>query len=96
MRTLNNTDHVLAEGAEGSGWDNGPEDDSGAVLKAVGRQIKAWRERAGLRQADTVPRAQGVRGRPSSATERPGSGDAAARRFSCAAADAAVSSGASG
>ncbi|MBI0380017.1 helix-turn-helix domain-containing protein [Streptomyces albiflaviniger] len=28
------------------------EDDSGAVLRAVGRQIKLWREAAGLRQAE--------------------------------------------
>ena len=29
-----------------------PDDESAAVLKAVGRQIKAWRERAGLRQSE--------------------------------------------
>ncbi|MBP0457571.1 helix-turn-helix domain-containing protein [Streptomyces montanisoli] len=28
------------------------EDDSGAVLKAVGRQLKSWRERAGLTQGE--------------------------------------------
>lgn len=28
------------------------EDDSGAVMRAVGRQIKLWREAAGLRQAE--------------------------------------------
>ncbi|WP_406146626.1 helix-turn-helix domain-containing protein [Streptomyces sp. NBC_01012] len=34
------------------GVDAGLEDDSGAVMKAVGRQIKLWRESAGLRQAE--------------------------------------------
>jgi transcriptional regulator with XRE-family HTH domain len=29
-----------------------PDDDSAPVLKAVGRQVKAWRERAGLRQGE--------------------------------------------
>ncbi|MFB8115269.1 helix-turn-helix domain-containing protein [Streptomyces sp. NPDC055962] len=42
----------LADGADGSSWDTGTEDDSGAVMKAVGRQIKLWREAAGLRQAE--------------------------------------------
>ncbi len=42
----------LADGADGSSWDSGLEDDSGAVMKAVGRQIKLWREAAGLRQAE--------------------------------------------
>ncbi|MEU9365579.1 helix-turn-helix transcriptional regulator [Streptomyces avermitilis] len=40
------------DGADGPGWDSGPADDSGAVLKAVGRQIKAWRERAELKQGE--------------------------------------------
>lgn len=40
------------DGADGSRWDTGLEDDSGAVMKAVGRQIKLWRETAGLRQAE--------------------------------------------
>lgn len=31
---------------------HGADDESAAVLKAVGRQIKAWRERAGLRQSE--------------------------------------------
>ncbi|MFF3453708.1 helix-turn-helix domain-containing protein [Streptomyces sp. NPDC002730] len=35
------------------GVDNGSEDDdSGAVMKTVGRQIKLWREAAGLRQGE--------------------------------------------
>jgi transcriptional regulator with XRE-family HTH domain len=40
------------DGADGSRWDPGLEDDSGAVLKAAGRQIKLWREAAGLKQAE--------------------------------------------
>lgn len=38
----------MDEGTESTTWD----DESGAVLKTVGRQIKVWREAAGLRQAD--------------------------------------------
>ncbi|MDG5806597.1 helix-turn-helix transcriptional regulator [Streptomyces ossamyceticus] len=35
------------------GWDAGPEDDeAGAVIKAVARQLKLWREAAGLTQAE--------------------------------------------
>ncbi|WNI22995.1 helix-turn-helix transcriptional regulator [Streptomyces sp. ITFR-16] len=34
------------------GWDIEPEDDSGAVIAAVGRQIRLWREAAGLRPAE--------------------------------------------
>ncbi|SCK19433.1 helix-turn-helix transcriptional regulator [Streptomyces sp. WMMB 322] len=40
------------DGADRTGWDPGLEDDSGAVVKAVGRQIKLWREAAGLTQAE--------------------------------------------
>ncbi|MFJ3145641.1 helix-turn-helix domain-containing protein [Streptomyces halstedii] len=40
------------DGADGSSWDAALEDDSGAVMKAVGRQIKLWRESAGLRQSE--------------------------------------------
>ncbi|MFJ1550482.1 helix-turn-helix domain-containing protein [Streptomyces sp. NPDC088246] len=37
-------------GADEPGWDVDPDDESGvAVVAAVGRQIKAWRESAGLR-----------------------------------------------
>ncbi len=39
------------DGADRSGWDPGLEDDSGSVMKTVGRQIKLWREAAGLTQA---------------------------------------------
>ncbi|WP_405808675.1 helix-turn-helix transcriptional regulator [Streptomyces sp. NBC_00210] len=38
----------MDDGAEQQSWD----DESGAVLRAVGRQLKAWREAAGLRQAE--------------------------------------------
>lgn len=35
------------------GWDVDPEDESGAaVVAAVGRQLKAWREAAGMRAAE--------------------------------------------
>ncbi|GGV92502.1 transcriptional regulator [Streptomyces gelaticus] len=40
-------------GADESGWDVDPDDESGlAVLAAVGRQIKAWRESAGMRACE--------------------------------------------
>jgi transcriptional regulator with XRE-family HTH domain len=40
-------------GADESGWEVDPDDESGlAVLAAVGRQLKAWRESAGLRAAE--------------------------------------------
>ncbi|MEU9448071.1 helix-turn-helix transcriptional regulator [Streptomyces sp. NPDC048277] len=41
-------DQRVGESTDGAGWDG----DSGAVLKTVGRQIKAWRERAGLKQGE--------------------------------------------
>lgn len=40
------------DGADGSRWDAGLEDDSGAVMRAVGRQLKLWREAAGLTQSE--------------------------------------------
>nr|WSW67325.1 helix-turn-helix domain-containing protein [Streptomyces sp. NBC_00995] len=40
------------DGTDGTGWDVEPEDDSGAVIAAVGRQIRLWREAAGLRAAE--------------------------------------------
>ncbi|WP_326671846.1 helix-turn-helix domain-containing protein [Streptomyces sp. NBC_01257] len=40
------------DGTDGSEWDVEPEDDSGAVIAAVGRQIRLWREAAGLRAAE--------------------------------------------
>ncbi|MFF8711284.1 helix-turn-helix domain-containing protein [Streptomyces sp. NPDC015184] len=40
-------------GADEPGWDVDPDDESGvAVVAAVGRQIKAWREAAGLRAGE--------------------------------------------
>ncbi|MFD5728913.1 helix-turn-helix domain-containing protein [Streptomyces sp. NPDC058368] len=45
MSTNNETDE--------HGWDVDPEDESGAaVVAAVGRQLKAWREAAGMRAAE--------------------------------------------
>ncbi|MFI6947017.1 helix-turn-helix domain-containing protein [Streptomyces sp. NPDC050422] len=40
------------DGTDGPEWDVEPEDDSGAVIAAVGRQIRLWREAAGLRAAE--------------------------------------------
>ncbi|MFD7533145.1 helix-turn-helix domain-containing protein [Streptomyces sp. NPDC059849] len=46
------TEHGDA-GADEPGWDVDPDDESGAaVVAAVGRQIKAWREAAGLRAVE--------------------------------------------
>ncbi|MFD0026211.1 helix-turn-helix domain-containing protein [Streptomyces sp. NPDC058382] len=40
-------------GADEHGWEVDPDDESGAaVVAAVGRQIKAWREAAGMRAAE--------------------------------------------
>ncbi|KJY45549.1 DNA-binding protein [Streptomyces sp. NRRL S-444] len=39
---------MSAEGADESSWALDPEDESGAVVAAVGRQLKMWREAAGL------------------------------------------------
>ncbi|WP_411081856.1 helix-turn-helix domain-containing protein [Streptomyces sp. cmx-18-6] len=40
-------------GADEPGWDVDPDDESGvAVVTAVGRQIKTWREAAGMRAAE--------------------------------------------
>lgn len=42
-----------SDGTEDAGWDVDPEDEQGvAVLAALGRQLKAWREEAGIRAAD--------------------------------------------
>ncbi|SCF77878.1 helix-turn-helix transcriptional regulator [Streptomyces sp. Ncost-T10-10d] len=38
--------------ADGPDWEFDVEDDSGAVIAAVGRQIRLWREAAGLRAAE--------------------------------------------
>ncbi|MFJ2595542.1 helix-turn-helix domain-containing protein [Streptomyces erythrochromogenes] len=42
-----------SDGTEEPGWDVDPEDEQGAaVVAALGRQLRAWREAAGLRPAD--------------------------------------------
>ncbi|MET3983940.1 helix-turn-helix transcriptional regulator [Streptomyces sp. PvR034] len=44
---------VDSDGTRDAGWDVDPEDEQGvAVLAALGRQLRAWREEAGLRAAD--------------------------------------------
>lgn len=40
------------DGADGARWDTALDDESGAVMKTVGRQIRLWREAAGLTQAE--------------------------------------------
>ncbi|MCJ1679264.1 helix-turn-helix domain-containing protein [Streptomyces sp. APSN-46.1] len=47
------------DGTEEPGWDVDPEDEQGAaVVAALGRQLKAWREAAGMRVADFGARIQ--------------------------------------
>ncbi|MFD7081137.1 helix-turn-helix domain-containing protein [Streptomyces sp. NPDC002181] len=42
-----------SDGTEEPGWDVDPEDEQGvAVVAALGRQLKAWRESAGMRAAE--------------------------------------------
>ncbi|MEU2394472.1 helix-turn-helix transcriptional regulator [Streptomyces sp. NPDC007369] len=44
---------VDSDATEEPGWEVDPEDDQGAaVVAAVGRQLKVWREKAGMRAAD--------------------------------------------
>ncbi|MEU8435815.1 helix-turn-helix transcriptional regulator [Streptomyces sp. NPDC029216] len=44
---------VDGDGTEDASWNVDPEDEQGvAVLAALGRQLKAWREEAGMRAAD--------------------------------------------
>ncbi|MFB6517903.1 Scr1 family TA system antitoxin-like transcriptional regulator [Streptomyces sp. NPDC056401] len=44
---------VDSDGTEDAGWDVDPEDEQGvAVLSALGRQLRAWREEAGIRAAE--------------------------------------------
>ncbi len=40
------------DGADLPQWETGMEDESSGVMKLVGRQIKVWREAAGLTQAE--------------------------------------------
>ncbi|MFG2712543.1 helix-turn-helix domain-containing protein [Streptomyces goshikiensis] len=50
---------VDSDGTEEPGWDVDPEDEQGAaVVAALGRQLKAWREAAGMRVADFGARIQ--------------------------------------
>ncbi|MFE7756299.1 helix-turn-helix domain-containing protein [Streptomyces sp. NPDC057429] len=47
------TQRVEDGGADEPGWDVDPDDESGvAVVAAVGRQVKAWREAAGMRAGE--------------------------------------------
>ncbi|MFF3622654.1 helix-turn-helix domain-containing protein [Streptomyces sp. NPDC002467] len=44
---------VESDGTEDAGWDVDPDDEQGvAVLAALGRQLKVWREERGVRAAD--------------------------------------------
>ncbi|MEV6686599.1 helix-turn-helix transcriptional regulator [Streptomyces sp. NPDC051130] len=44
---------VDSDGTEDAGWDVDPEDEQGvAVLSALGRQLRTWREQAGMRASD--------------------------------------------
>ncbi|WP_344632809.1 helix-turn-helix transcriptional regulator [Streptomyces glaucosporus] len=45
------TDHTT-DGADGASWGEGWDDEYGAVVRAAGRQIKLWREAAGLTQEE--------------------------------------------
>ncbi|MEV4194436.1 helix-turn-helix domain-containing protein [Streptomyces toxytricini] len=48
---------VDGDGTEEPGWEVDPEDEQGAaVVAAVGRQLKVWRETAGLRASDFAAR----------------------------------------
>ncbi|MGW7572907.1 helix-turn-helix domain-containing protein [Streptomyces sp. NPDC054765] len=40
------------DGADEAGWDVDPEDETQALVEAVGRQLKLWRKAAGLRPAE--------------------------------------------
>ncbi|MFE2288547.1 helix-turn-helix domain-containing protein [Streptomyces sp. NPDC059443] len=45
--------NVDRDGTEDNGWDVDPEDEQGvAVLAALGRQLRVWREEAGIRATD--------------------------------------------
>lgn len=43
---------MSVDGADEASWDLDPEDEAQAVIEAVGRQLKLWREAAGLRPAE--------------------------------------------
>ncbi|MFI0716222.1 helix-turn-helix domain-containing protein [Streptomyces inhibens] len=43
---------MSVDGADEAGWDVDPEDETQAVVETVGRQLKLWREAAGLRPVE--------------------------------------------
>ncbi|MCX5449298.1 helix-turn-helix transcriptional regulator [Streptomyces libani] len=43
---------MSVDGAEDGGWELDPEDDAQAAVETVGRQLKMWREAAGMRPAE--------------------------------------------
>ncbi|MYX07904.1 helix-turn-helix domain-containing protein [Streptomyces sp. SID8375] len=43
---------MSVDGADETGWELDPENDAQAAVEAVGRQLKMWREAAGLRPAE--------------------------------------------
>ncbi|MGW2006814.1 helix-turn-helix domain-containing protein [Streptomyces nigrescens] len=43
---------MSVDGAEDGGWKLDPEDDAQAAVETVGRQLKMWREAAGMRPAE--------------------------------------------
>ncbi|MFD7834862.1 helix-turn-helix domain-containing protein [Streptomyces sp. NPDC059761] len=47
---------MSAEEADESSWALDPEDESGAIVAAVGRQLRMWREGAGLGRSDFAER----------------------------------------
>lgn len=44
--------HHTTDGADDNTWDTNLDNESASVMKAVGRQLKLWREDAGLKQAE--------------------------------------------
>ncbi|MFD8969986.1 helix-turn-helix domain-containing protein [Streptomyces sp. NPDC059568] len=52
MSIDNDSTDYTTDGADEPDWEPGAGDDSGAVIAAVARQIKLWREAAGLKQTE--------------------------------------------
>jgi transcriptional regulator with XRE-family HTH domain len=44
--------NYATDGSDSADWSSGVEDESTAVMRAIGRQIKLWREAAGLTQTE--------------------------------------------
>lgn len=44
--------NYTTDGSDSADWDSGAEDESTAVMRAIGRQIKLWREATGLTQTE--------------------------------------------